>query len=246
MAVQSGQFFVDAAFIRKNRNFHCHALRVYIYIVQQFFQAVIEFFLIFHYHLRGVYLHFFHQFGNVFAFFQDILFQVFPFHTAHSNEIFHCRIQRGRKCCPDHIFFLLCFFHGDHIGEFRCQRKQICAVDTQQVFQFTEFFCISRCQTCVEFYFHVISGKCFKTDEHVGFAAEHILHHPFFDFIFQTCQRTGQFDGHIIITVVDRFHFHHKFPVFCNMLASAIACHASYIRTHVCSFLSKLMFSEPF
>ena len=177
---------------------------------------------------------------------QDILFQVFPFHTAHSNEIFHCRIQRGRKCCPNHIFFLLCFFHGDHIGEFGCQRKQVCAVDTQQVFQFTEFFCISRCQTCVEFYFHVISGKCFKTDEHVGFAAEHILHHPFFDFIFQTCQRTRQFDSHIIVTVVDRFHFYHKFPVFCNMLASAIACHASYIRTHVCSFLSKLMFSEPF
>ena len=234
MAFQSGHFFIHTASVCKNCHFCCDSLRVNIHAAHQIFQSVVQFFLIFHNHQRRAFFNFRHQCFDSFALQQDILFQVFPFYGSHGNEFFHCFIQRGCQCIPDDCFFLLCFFHRYHIGEF-CHQFQFAfaACQAEFFFQQVQFFDISRCQCFVQFYFHIGCGKCFKADVNIGLAAEYITHDSFFDLIFQTGQRTGQFDSHIVITMVHRFHFHCEFTFFCDMFAASVTGHASYCCTHV-------------
>ena len=234
MAFQSCHFFIHTASVCKNSHFCRDSLRVNIHTAQQVFQSVVQFFLIFHNHQRRTFFYFCHQCFDSFALQQDIFFQIFAFHCSHGNEFFHCFVQRGCQRIPDHCFFLLRFFYGYHIREF-CYQFQFAfaAGEPKFFFQQVQFFHICRCQCFVQFYFHVGCGEGFKADVHVSFAAEYITHDSFFDLIFQTCQRTRQFDGHIIITMVHRFHFHCEFTFFCDMFAASVASHASYSCTHV-------------
>ena len=234
MAFQSCHFFIHTASVCKNSNFCRNSLRVNIYHTQQVFQSVVQFFLIFHNYQRRAFFYFCHQCFDFFTFQQDIFFQVFTFHCSHGNKFFHCFIQCRHKCIPDHRFFLLCFFNSYHIREF-CYQFQFAfaACQTEFFFQQVQFFDICRCQCFIQFYFHIGCRECFKADVNVSFTAEYITHDSFFDLIFQTCQRTGQFDCHIVITMIHRFHFHCEFTFFCDMFAASVASHASYSCTHV-------------
>ena len=234
MAFQSCHFFIHTASVRKNCHFSRDSLRVNIYAAQQVFQSVVQFFLIFHHYQRRTFFYFRYQCFDSFALQQDVFFQVFTFYCSHSNEFFHCFIQRRGQSIPDHCFFLLCFFYRYHIREF-CYQFQFAftAGQTKFFFQQVQFFDICRCQCFVQFYFHIGCREGFKADVNVSLAAEYITHDSFFDLIFQTCQRTGQFDSHIVITMVHRFHFHCEFTFFCNMFAASVASHASYSCTHV-------------
>ena len=233
MAFQSRHLFIHAAAVCKNRNLCRKALWININAAQQILQAVVQLFLIFHNYQRGTLLHLCHKCPDAFALQKNILFQIFALNGTHGNEFFHCLIQCRHQCLPDDLLLLLCLLHRNHIGEFCRQLQLIFAVDAEFFFYQLQLFDICRRQCFVQLYLYIRCGKGFKADIHISLAAKYLMHDSFFDFILQTCQRAGQLNRHIIITMVYGFHFHRKLSFLCDMLTAPIACHASYTCTHV-------------